>query len=111
VEVIGRHADGKIDLKLMQQLVNQNGGRPLPRIKRSTLFPEGWSNNDIVSSVLRVSNTPPIARRADGMTLHGSSVNGVQIDAIVSYGQVTSDFPSGALPTPIGPTTGFVVIP
>jgi hypothetical protein len=45
------------------------------------------------------------------MTLHGSSVNGVQIDAIVSYGQVTSDFPSGALPTPIGPTTGFVVIP
>ncbi|WP_244648363.1 EndoU domain-containing protein [Ruminiclostridium herbifermentans] len=95
VEVISENADGTKVVKFTTQYSNGN----LAKIKTSTLFPENWSNKNIIDSIKTVGDTPPIGVR-DNLTLHRGIVNGVEIDVIKDGNNVISGYPTGGKLTP-----------
>lgn len=62
VEVLQTNIDGTQKVKFVTQYPDGN----LSNIKTSTLFPESWSNNDIIESIQTVGNTTPIGVRIRG---------------------------------------------
>ncbi|HEM6099517.1 TPA: EndoU domain-containing protein [Streptococcus suis] len=55
----------------------------ISNIKNSTLFPQTWSDQDIIDSIKSVGEDVPLAiRTSDGATFHRKSINGVSIDVI-----------------------------
>ncbi|WP_407932797.1 EndoU domain-containing protein [Granulicatella seriolae] len=52
-------------------------------MKTSTIFPDGWSDVDVINSIQNVSNFNAIGHRSiGGLTLHRGKINGVEIDVI-----------------------------
>lgn len=95
VEVISENADGTKVVKFTTQFSDGN----LAKIKTSTLFPEKWSNQNIIDSIKTVGDTPVIGVR-DNLTLHRGFVNGVEIDVIKEGNNVISGYPTGGKLTP-----------
>jgi hypothetical protein len=61
----------------------------------TSIFPRGWNDTKISSSVRYVSEAPPIARRPDGATFHLDKIDGVEIGVIKNGDSVLDGFPTG----------------
>lgn len=105
VEILKQNADGTLYVQYYTQFPDGT----MSRLKKSTLFPNTWSDEDIVSSIKQISNTSPVGQRTINnitTTLHNGTINGVEIDVIVENGNITAGYPVGGKPTP-----GFDSIP
>lgn len=97
VEVLSTNADGTKNVMFTKQFVDGN----ISKIKKSTLFPESWNDDQILKSIIEVGNTPPISTRLrDRSTWHRASKNGVEIDVIKNGDDVTSGYPTGKVNAP-----------
>jgi len=86
------NTDGTKSVRLTKNL----GNGVWSKRKKTTLFPESWSDAKIINASRFTSAYPPIARRArDGATLHMGKVDGVEINVIKNGDDVTSAFPTG----------------
>ncbi|EAW7057620.1 transposase [Listeria monocytogenes] len=96
-ETVKVNQDGTKVIKFTKQFPDGN----ISKIKTSTIFPEDWSDKDIVDSILKVSNSNAIGQRnIDGLTLHRGKINGVEIDVIKKGNEIISGYPVGGKPTP-----------
>jgi len=92
VQEITVNADGTRKVKFTTQFPDGN----LSNIKTSTLFPDSWSNSQIINGIKDTGNTASIGVRAsDGATLHRGTVNGVQVEVIKIGDNVVSGYPTG----------------
>lgn len=97
VEVLAENSDGTRLVKFIKQFSDGS----VSRMKKSTLFPDGWTDDDIISSVKKVASGKPVASRAsDGASLYISEIKGVKIELITDrYNKITAAYPSGGSPT------------
>ncbi|HCJ4260296.1 TPA: EndoU domain-containing protein [Listeria innocua] len=96
-ETVEVNQDGTKVIKFAKQFPDGN----ISKIKTSTIFPEDWSDKDIIDSILKVSNSTAIGqRKIDGLTLHRGKVDGVEIDVIKKGNEIISGYPVGGKPTP-----------
>lgn len=94
VEEISINPDGTRKVRFTTQFLDGN----LSKIKTSTLFPESWTEEQILNSITNVGNAPAISTRLrDGATWHRAIVNGVEIDVIKAGENVTSGYPTGTV--------------
>ena len=97
METIKVNPDGTKVIKYTKQFPDGN----ISKIKTSTVFPDGWSDTDIINSIKKVSNSNAIGQRnIDGLTLHRGKINGVEIDVIKKGNEIISGYPVGGKPTP-----------
>ncbi|MEW4411866.1 EndoU domain-containing protein [Clostridium sp. AN503] len=97
VEEVKINPDGTKVVKYYKQFPDGN----VSRLKTSTLFPESWSDNEIIDAVQNIADSKPIGTRPlDGQTLHRGNINGVEIDVIKQGNDVISAYPVGGKPTP-----------
>ncbi len=69
------------------------------KLKKSTIFPETWSDTDIINSINQIGDTEAIGvRMRDQTTLHRGTVNGVQIEVMKIGSYTTSGYPTGGYP-------------
>ncbi|MGF7048376.1 hypothetical protein J2T13_002884 [Paenibacillus sp. DS2015] len=67
VEVLSTNADGTKNVVFTKQFPDGN----ISKLKRSTLFPDSWSDEQILKNITDVGNTPTISTRIrDGATWH-----------------------------------------
>ncbi|HHH5726417.1 TPA: T7SS effector LXG polymorphic toxin [Listeria innocua] len=96
-ETVKVNQDGTKVIKFTKQFPDGN----ISKIKTSTIFPEDWSDKDIIDSILKVSNSTAIGqRKIDGLTLHRGKIDGVEIDVIKKGDEIISGYPVGGKPTP-----------
>ncbi|MBC1514846.1 EndoU domain-containing protein [Listeria immobilis] len=96
-ETIKVNPDGTKVIKYTKQFPDGN----ISKIKTSTVFPDGWSDKNIIDSIHEVSNSNAIGQRSsDGLTLHRGEINGVEIDVIKKGNEIISGYPVGGKPTP-----------
>ncbi|EMX4399050.1 EndoU domain-containing protein [Listeria innocua] len=96
-ETVEVNQDGTKVIKFTKQFPDGN----ISKIKTSTIFPEDWSDKDIIDSILKVSNSTAIGqRKIDGLTLHRGKIDGVEIDVIKKGNEIISGYPVGGKPTP-----------
>ena len=87
------NSDGTASVDFVKQLDNGE----ISNIKNSTLFPQTWSDQDIIDSIKSVGEDVPLAiRTSDGATFHRKSINGVSIDVIKRGSDVISGYPTGS---------------
>ncbi|MGG4108471.1 EndoU domain-containing protein [Paenibacillus lautus] len=99
VEVIRQNPDGTNFVQFYHQFPDGT----LAKLKKSTVFPDSWSDEKIISSIKKISDTPPVgSRTSDGVTttLHSGTVDGVEIDVIKEGNNITAGYPVGGKPTP-----------
>ncbi|WP_338780310.1 T7SS effector LXG polymorphic toxin [Metabacillus sp. FJAT-52054] len=97
VEVLSTNSDGTKNIVFTKQFPDGN----ISKLKRSTLFPDSWSEQQIISSIADVGDTPAIASRLRDMaTWHRTKVEGVEIDVIKVGENVTSGYPTGKINAP-----------
>ena len=100
VEVIKTNSDGTKQVKFTTQFEDGN----LANIKKSTLFPDTWTNDDIIKNIKTVGDSKSIGIRvSDGATLHREVINGVQVEVIKIGDKVVSGYPTGGLNTKLLP--------
>ena len=89
VEVISENPDGTKYIGYYRQF---SDGK-ISTYKKSTIFPESWSDEKIINSVKEISNTKPVGSRTgeDGITtaLHSGVIDGVKIDVIKEGNVIT----------------------
>lgn len=96
VEELQVNPDGTKVKKFITQFPDGN----LSKIKKSTTFPEGWSDTQIIDGIKATGDTTPIGTRPrDGATLHRKTVDGVQIEVIKIGDDVVSGYPTGGTST------------
>lgn len=67
----------------------------LSNIKNSTLFPNSWSDSQIIQSIKIIGNTPKYDFRAsDGTSFHVGVIDGVKIKVTKIGPNVTSGYPT-----------------
>ncbi|EIE0667063.1 EndoU domain-containing protein [Listeria monocytogenes] len=86
-ETVKVNQDGTKVIKFTKQFPDGN----ISKIKTSTIFPEDWSDKDIIDSILKVSNSTAIGQR---------KIDGVEIDVIKKGNEIISGYPVGGKPTP-----------
>ena len=92
VEVVAKNADGSQKVKFVTLFVDGN----VSKIKTSTLFPDTWTDKDIIDAIKNVGSTPAIGKRIrDGATLHRQIIDGVQVEVIKNGSDVVSGYPTG----------------
>ncbi|KIL11186.1 pre-toxin TG domain-containing protein [Bacillus safensis] len=92
VEVLSTNADGTTNVVFTKQFSDGN----ISKIKKSTLFPDSWKDEQILRSITAVGDTDAISSRLrDRATWHRASINGVEIDVIKVGRDVTSGYPTG----------------
>ncbi|MEH7180124.1 EndoU domain-containing protein [Neobacillus vireti] len=97
VEVLSTNADGTKNVVFTKQFPDGN----ISRLKKSTLFPDSWSDDQIIKSIIDVGETPAISTRLrDEATWHRATINGVEIDVIKMGDDVTSGYPTGKVNAP-----------
>lgn len=97
VEELSVNADGTRNIKFVKDLQDGN----ISKIKRSTVFPEAWSDSKIIESIKDVGDSPAIAVRGrDGATWHRKIVDGVEIDVIKLGDDVVFGYPTGKVNAP-----------
>uniref|UniRef100_UPI001E372BCA EndoU domain-containing protein n=1 Tax=Paenibacillus polymyxa TaxID=1406 RepID=UPI001E372BCA len=85
------------------QFYHQFPDGTLAKLKKSTVFPDSWSDAKIIGSIKKISDTPAVgSRTSDGVTttLHSGTVDGVEIDVIKEGKNITAGYPVGGKPTP-----------
>ncbi|MGW8442839.1 EndoU domain-containing protein [Paenibacillus sp. S33] len=85
------------------QFYHQFPDGTLAKLKKSTVFPDSWSDEKIIGSIKKISDTPAVgSRTSDGVTttLHSGTVDGVEIDVIKEGKNITAGYPVGGKPTP-----------
>ena len=66
------------------------------KIKKSTLFPDSWSDSDILNSIKAVGDGSPLGvRSSDGATFYRDIVNNVEIEVIKVGNDVVAGYPTG----------------
>ncbi|MGG1652044.1 EndoU domain-containing protein [Paenibacillus sp. NRS-1780] len=95
VEEIVVNTDGTRRVKYTTQFPDGN----LSKIKTSTLFPNTWSDDAIINAIKKVADSPSIGTR-DGITLHRSTINGIEIEVMKDGNKVISGFSTGGVHTP-----------
>ena len=101
VEEISVNADKTKNIKFVKDLQDGN----ISKIKRSTVFPDSWSNSKIIQSIKQVGDSPVRSvRERDGATWHRQIIDGVEIDVIKLGDDVISGYPTGktGAPNPSG---------
>ncbi|CAM4447282.1 EndoU domain-containing protein [Paenibacillus tarimensis] len=94
VEVLSTNADGTKNVVFTKQFPDGN----ISKLKKSTLFPDSWTEEQIFKNVTDVGNTPAISTRLrDGATWHRATIDGVEIDVIKVGDDVTSGYPTGTV--------------
>lgn len=97
VEEVKINADGTKVVKYYKQFPDGN----VSRLKTSTLFPDSWTDSDIIDAVQNIADSKPIGvRQLDGQSLHRGTINGIDIDVIKQGNDVISGYPVGGKPTP-----------
>ncbi|WP_373871802.1 EndoU domain-containing protein [Paenibacillus azoreducens] len=99
VEVLRENPDGTKFVQFYHQFPDGT----LAKLKKSTVFPDSWSDEKIISSIKKISDTPAVgSRTSDGgtTTLHSGTVDGVEIDVIKEGNNITAGYPVGGKPTP-----------
>lgn len=92
VEVIKKNADGTSEIQYIKQFEDGT----LSSVKKSTIFPDTWSDSKIMDSIKKVGATDPIGYRAhDGATLYRTVIDGIEIEVIKIGEKVTSAYPTG----------------
>ena len=91
-QTIRTHSDGTQSVDFVKQLDNGK----VSQIKNSTLFPQNWSDKNIIDSIKNVGESVPLGVRAsDGASFHRKKINGVEIDVIKLGNDVISAYPIG----------------
>ncbi|HMU64693.1 MAG: EndoU domain-containing protein [Nitrosomonas sp.] len=92
-EILKNNPDGTTNVKFITQYQDGN----LSKMKKSTLAPDSWSDEKIIETTKKVSNTPSLATRArDGATLHRQTIDGVEWEVIKGpSGEIVSSYPTG----------------
>ena len=91
-QTIRTHSDGTQSVDFVKQLDNAK----VSQIKNSTLFPQNWSDKNIIDSIKNVGESVPLGVRAsDGASFHRKKINGVEIDVIKLGNDVISAYPIG----------------
>lgn len=97
VEVLSTNVDGTKNVVFTKQFPDGN----ISKLKKSTLFPESWSDEQILKSIIEVGDTPAKSTRLrDGATWHRVKINGIEIDAIKNGDDVISGYPTGSVNAP-----------
>lgn len=99
VEELRINPDGTKDIKFYTQFPDGK----LSNVKSSTIFPDSWTDTEVINAVKEIGDKPSIGTRVDieGVkTLHTGTVNGVKIDVIKMGDDVISAYPVGTKPTP-----------
>ena len=91
-QTIRTYSDGTQSVDFVKQLDNGK----VSQIKNSTLFPQNWSDKNIIDSIKNVGESVPLGVRAsDGASFHRGKINGVEIDVIKLGNDVISAYPIG----------------
>ena len=91
-QTIRTHSDGTQSVDFVKQLDNGK----VSQIKNSTLFPQNWSDKNIIDSIKNVGESVPLGVRAsDGASFHRGKINGVEIDVIKLGNDVISAYSIG----------------
>ncbi|WP_241669456.1 EndoU domain-containing protein [Paenibacillus sp. CFBP13512] len=97
VEVLSNNADGTKNVLFTKQFSDGN----ISKLKKSTLFPDSWNDEQILNSILEVGNAPAISTRLrDGATWHRKIVNNVEIDVLKIGDNLSSGYPTGTKNAP-----------
>ena len=97
VEVLSENADGTKNIKFIKDFQDGN----ISKIKKSTIFPDLWSESKIIASIKEVGDSPIISVRArDGATWHRAIIDGVEIDVIKIGDNVVAGYPTGKVNAP-----------
>ena len=97
VEELSVNADGTRNIKFVKDLQDGN----ISKIKKSTVFPDSWSDSKIIDSIKEVGDSPVISVRGrDGATWHRKIIDGVEIDVIKLGDDVISGYPTGKVNAP-----------
>lgn len=92
VEILETNPNGTQNVKLVKQYPDGN----VSNIKKTTLYPEGWSDANIIDATKKVGNeAPQVSRISDRATFHKQTVDGVEIEVIKNGNDVTSSYPTG----------------
>ncbi|MBF0778963.1 EndoU domain-containing protein [Streptococcus cuniculi] len=92
IQTVRTNNDGTASVDFVKQLDNGE----VSNIKNSTLFPQTWSDKDMIDSIKTVGEGVPLAiRDSDGATFHRNKINGVSIDVIKRETDVISAYPTG----------------
>ena len=90
-------ADGTRNIKFVKDLQDGN----ISKIKKSTVFPDSWSDSKIIDTIKEVGDSPSISVRGrDGATWHRKIVDGVEVDVIKLGNDVISGYPTGKVNAP-----------
>lgn len=79
VKKLSINQDDTKNIKFVKELKDGN----ISKIKKSTVFPDSWSEKEIVNAINQAGDSTIIATRArDGVSFHRQIINGVEIDLI-----------------------------
>jgi len=93
VQTLRVNADGSRDVKLVKQLPNGNASR----MKTRSLFPEHWTDAQSIQAVRTTAETPAIATRPDGRSLHQATIDGVKVEVIKNGPTVEAGYATGSV--------------
>ena len=97
VEELSVNSDGTRNIKFVKDLQDGN----ISKIKKSTVFPDSWSDSKIIDTIKEVGDSPSISVRGrDGATWHRKIVDGVEVDVIKLGNDVISGYPTGKVNAP-----------
>ncbi|KEO84470.1 hypothetical protein EL26_05060 [Tumebacillus flagellatus] len=97
VEVLSTNVDGTMNVMFTKQFPDGN----ISKLKKSTLFPKSWSDEQILASIIEVGNTPAISTRLRARaTWHRAIINGIEIEVLKIGEDVTSAYPTGTIHAP-----------
>ncbi|EAC5438474.1 EndoU domain-containing protein [Listeria monocytogenes] len=97
VEIVKINPDGTKEVRFTTQFPDGN----LAKIKKSTIFPDDWSDNQILDRVKNIGDSSPIrVRERDGASLHRAIIEGVEIDVIKLGDNIISGYPTGQVNAP-----------
>ena len=97
VEELSVNADGTRNIRFVKDLPDGN----ISKIKKSTVFPDSWSDSKIIDAIKEVGDSPIISVRGrDGATWHRKIIDGVEVDVIKLGNDVVSGYPTGKIGAP-----------
>ncbi|MBE6034656.1 MAG: hypothetical protein E7222_08160 [Clostridiales bacterium] len=97
VEVLSKNPDGTKNIQFTKDLLDGN----ISKLKKSTIFPDSWTESKIIDSIKEVGDSPVISVRSrDGATWHRQIIGGIEIDVIKIGDDVISGYPTGTINAP-----------
>ena len=97
VEVLSENPDGTKNIQFTKDLLDGD----ISKLKKSTIFPDSWSESKIIDSIKEVGDSPIISVRSrDGATWQRQIIDGVEIDVIKIGDDVIAGYPTGKINAP-----------